>query len=267
MAESPAVLLWWALLSAVSVGNIVAWTWVSRGAPANRRRQRALSLVFVLVCAFRSFLPRADVQRICLVDSWWSTVLVGRAVATIAELSFVAQWALLLGETARDSNAAFAGLVARAMVPMIAFAEVCSWYAVVTTSYLGNTLEESTWTLTAVLAIAAAASLAPRLARRYRPFVGVVFALGLAYVAFMCTVDVPMYFTRWRADTAAARPYLGLADGFHDLATRWVVTRSWEDWHEELAWMAGYFSVAVWASIALVRAPRLISEARPEARS
>ena len=42
---------------------------------------------YVFGCAFRSFLPRADVQRICLFDTWLSSVFVGRTVATVAELA------------------------------------------------------------------------------------------------------------------------------------------------------------------------------------
>jgi hypothetical protein len=47
---------------------------------------------YVFGCAFRSFLPRADVQRICLFDTWLSSVIVGRSVATVAEVCFAAQW-------------------------------------------------------------------------------------------------------------------------------------------------------------------------------
>ena len=45
-----------------------------------------------------------DVPRMCLFDSWFSSVIVGRSVATIAELCFVAQWSLLLWEIAQFSG-------------------------------------------------------------------------------------------------------------------------------------------------------------------
>ena len=45
-----------------------------------------LCAAYVFGCAFRSFLPRADVQRICLFDTFWSSVVVGRTVATVAEM-------------------------------------------------------------------------------------------------------------------------------------------------------------------------------------
>ena len=38
----------------------------------------------------------ADVQRICLFDTWLSSVVVGRSVATVAEICFAAQWAIIL---------------------------------------------------------------------------------------------------------------------------------------------------------------------------
>ena len=55
-----------------------------------------LCAAYVFGCAFRSFLPRADVQRICLFDTWLSSVIVGRTVATVAEVCFAAQWAIIL---------------------------------------------------------------------------------------------------------------------------------------------------------------------------
>ena len=67
-----------------------------RSARAMRWRQVWLSAPFVFGCAFRSVFPRADVQRIVVVDSWLSSVAVGRMVAMIAEVSFAAQCALFL---------------------------------------------------------------------------------------------------------------------------------------------------------------------------
>jgi hypothetical protein len=260
---SPAVLVWWAWLVAASALNVAVWLRLflaerrdpSRDATrAGDRAQLALSAGFVFGCAFRSLLPRADVQRICLVDSWLSSVLVGRSVATVAELCFMAQVALTLRALARSLDARAVERIALALLPLIAVAEVCSWYAVVTTNYLGNACEESLWTLSAALAFACLAILAGRARDRTRRFAraGAIFAAG--YVAFMATVDVPMYLRRYLADERAGRTYLGAADGLRNLATRWTVTFSWSDWREELAWMGLYFSAAVWVSLAMVRA-------------
>src|SRR5262249_6417830 len=99
---SPLVLGWWATLSSVSIVNIAGLVWLRRRladdtrslSPEAVRLSRVQFLLcagYVLVCAFRSFLPRADVQRICLADTWLSAVIFGRAAATVAELCFVAQ--------------------------------------------------------------------------------------------------------------------------------------------------------------------------------
>lgn len=259
--------IWWGALCLVSLVNAFAWSFASsrlrrrRSATdpshyALRRWQLGLSGVFVVVCAFRSVFPRADVQRICLHDSWLSSVMIGRSLATVAELCFIAQWAILLGEMGRSTGTRLAVVVARLLVPLIAVAEMFSWYAVLTTSYLGNTFEESIWALSAALGTAGAIAIWPRLARPQRPLLGGGILFGLAYVAFMTTVDVPMYVSRWMADEASGRRYLSFAAGLRDVSLRWVPTSAWSDWRTEMPWMTLYFSVVVWVSIALMHAPR-----------
>jgi hypothetical protein len=70
-----------------------------------------------------------------------------------------------------------------------------------------------------------------------------------AYLAFLMTIDVPMYLGRWRAETGSKR--LGPLEGLRDVSTRWVVTHDLAEWKDEIAWMSLYFSMAVWASLAL----------------
>src|SRR5262245_32651031 len=97
---STGVLVWWMALAIVSVWNIGLWVWVARSVTRTRpgearsldgrtRAHLALSAVFTAGCAFRSFLPRAEAQRICLVDTWISSAAIARTVATFAELSLV----------------------------------------------------------------------------------------------------------------------------------------------------------------------------------
>lgn len=258
---------WWAALCVISLMNAFAWSFAASQLRrrrtsldpshyALRRWQLGLSAVFVLVCAFRSVFPRADVQRICLHDSWLSSVMIGRSLATVAELCFIAQWAILLGEMGRSTGTRLAVVVARLLVPLIAVAEMFSWYAVLTTSYLGNSFEESIWALSATLGTLSAIAMWPRLAPRQRPLLGAGILFGMAYVAFMTTVDVPMYVSRFMADQASGRRYLSFAAGLRDVALRWVPTAAWSDWRTEMPWMTLYFSVVVWVSIALMHAPR-----------
>lgn len=260
------VFLWWFSLCAVSVLNILAWSLSAaalkrRGAVlsaevyASRRLQLLLSAGYVFGCAFRSVMPVYDIGRLCLFDSWLSSVLVGRSVATIAELCFVAQWALVLGEVSRATGNRSGTRSAFAMVPMIAVAETFSWYSVLTTSNLGHVVEESLWGLCAALMVASLVAIWPRCSTRLRPLLAVWCAAGIAYVIFMFFVDVPMYWSRWIADEAGGRGYLSIAQGTLDAFDRRVVSHRWADWQSEIAWMSLYFSVAVWMSIALIHTP------------
>jgi len=260
------VFLWWLFLCTVSGLNIFAWSVSARALGrrqlalpadvyASRRLQLLLSAGYVFGCAFRSALPVYDVPRICLFDTWLSSVIVGRSVATFAELCFVAQWALLLREISRTTGSSVGRAVSSAVVPLIAVAETFSWYSVLTTSNLGHVAEESIWGLCAALLVASLLTIWPRADRSLRPLLALWCAAGVAYVAFMFLVDVPMYWTRWIADEAHGRMYLTIDQGLRDVSARWIVSHRWEDWKNEIAWMSLYFSVAVWLSIALIHAP------------
>ena len=202
-------------------------------------------------------MPRGDVQRIGLLDSWISSVMVGRTVATLAELCFAAQWALFLREIAKNSYGRFATAVSWLVVPLIVIAEICSWYAVLTTAYIGNAIEESIWAVVAALIIVSFLTLSSRCLEGLRGLKAAALACGLGYVAFMCTVDIPMYVSRWLEDEASGRRYLSLFQGIEDVLSRRIVTFAWEQWHSEIPWMSLYFTVGVWSSLALARLPWL----------
>lgn len=265
------VVAWWTILCALSVCNGCLWHLSIRAAARWRaivepavyllqRRQLLLSAVYVFGCGFRSILPRADVQRLGLYDSWMSSVMVGRSVATVAELCFMAQWALLLNLIARQADSRFGVRVSWLLVPLIVAAEVCSWTAVLTTSYLGNVIEESLWAFSVSLLIISGLQLWSRCRRAYRYFLAAALAAGIAYVAFMCTVDIPMYVSRWRADEASGRIYLSVGQGLQDAWSRRSITFAWDAWRTEIPWMTLYFSVAVWCSIALAYVPLMAAK-------
>lgn len=268
------VQMWWFLLCAVSLINVLGLALSvpalkRRGGSlpsdiyASRRLQLALSTAYVLGCAYRSVLPVYDVQRLCLVDSWMSSVMVGRSVATIAELCFVAQWALLLHELSRATGSKFGRSTASAIVPLIAVAEVFSWYSILTTSNFGHIVEESLWGVSAALLVASLFPIWSRATSALRPYLLFCGVAGTAYVCYMFSVDVPMYWSRWIADEANGRAYLGVLQGAFDASQRWVVSHQWQDWQSEVVWMSLYFSVAVWLSIALVHAPFLERRLQP----
>ena len=265
---------WWFFLCGVSAINVVAW---SLSASALRRRrpslsseiyaarllQLLLSAGYVFGCAFRSALPVFDIPRLCIVDTWLSSVIVGRSVATVAELCFVTQWSLLLREISREARSDIGRTTSTAMVPMIVLAEICSWYSVLTTSNLGHVAEESLWAVSAMLLVTSLMAVWSRCDASLRPALAVICAAGVAYVGYMFLVDVPMYWSRWVADEAAGRQYMSIVQGALDASAHRVVSHRWEDWQNEVAWMSLYFSTAVWLSIALVHAPASWRPAAP----
>jgi hypothetical protein len=254
------VAIWWGFLlatSAVNVAALLGLGWRFRAGAPNRPARTLLEpllllcAVYVIGCAFRAALPRADVQRICLFDNFLSSVLVGRSVATVAELCFAAQWAIVLRMLGKVANSDTAKYISKAIMPLIVLAEGCSWFAVITTDYIGNVLENSLWTATYILIGIALMRLVGRFHGIAQRAIALAAGGVAAYVVFMSTVDVPMYFGRWQADLAGGKDYLGLFAGLHDLATRWVVSHDIAAWQPEIAWISLYFSAAVWASLAL----------------
>jgi hypothetical protein len=206
---------------------------------------------YVFGCAFRSFLPRADVQRICLFDTWWSSVLVGRSVATVAEIAFVAQWAILLHQFGTMTGAETTVNAAWVIVPLILIAECLSWYAVLTRNYLGNAIENSLWAVAFFIVGVGLCRLLPEFHGAVRVVLAVAIAGIAGFLAFLMTIDVPMYLKRWRTGDADGDKRLTPREGLRDVSTRWVVTHDLAEWKDEIAWMSLYFSLAVWSSLVL----------------
>jgi hypothetical protein len=261
LAWSNPLAWWWGLLALVSGANIAVWFLLCRyllvprtdalGSTSDVELMLFLSAAYVSGCAFRSFLPRADVQRICLFDTWLSSVTVGRSVATVAEICFAAQWAIILYQLGAMTGAGITLSAAWAIVPLILIAECFSWHAVLTRNYLGNAIENSIWAVSFVI-------VGIGLGRLLREFEGpvrvalVIAIIGIAgYLVFLAIVDIPMYLARWRAGSDGRVRLLSLLEGLRDASVRWVVTHDIAEWKDEIVWMSLYFSAAVWASLAL----------------
>src|SRR5688500_13468335 len=202
LAWSNPVARWWGLLTLVSGINIAVWFWLYRvlleprtgslgaglGGTPGIELMLFLCAAYVFGCAFRSFLPRADVQRICLFDTWLSSIMVGRSVATVAEVCFAAQWGIILHQLGTLTGAETTLIAAWVILPLILIAEGFSWYAVLTRNYLYNAIENSLWAVAFFI-------VAIGLCRSLPEFNGVVrlalviTIIGIAgYLAFLATV-------------------------------------------------------------------------------
>lgn len=247
--------------------NIALWLYLFKRLPSQidettdslpryRRLQWIFSGVFVLGCASRSSIIRDDGGRLSMIDSWISSVMVGRSIATVAEICFVIQWALLLIFLSKRTGVRAASLFANIIVPLIVVAEVASWYGVITTNNLGHAIEESIWAFCAFLFIVGLGLCYQKVEAHIRRFITLGIGVGVAYLAFMLTVDVPTYVSRWRADEASGYVYLTMTEGLQDIQ-RYVVTGQWEDWQYDMVWQTPYFSLAVWISLVMIFFPRL----------
>ena len=265
------VYTWWIFLSSISALNILAWFGSARllskryhdffTSPQylHRRWMMWLSAVYVAGCAFRSFLPRIDLERICLVQSPLSNIILGRSVATVAELCFMAQCALLLNHAGISTGNSTVKSISRMILPMIIIAEISSWYAILTTNYFGHFVENSIWTVSALLILVSMLMLWPHRSRSQHHFLLSMMIFAVGYIIFMLNVDLPMYWSRWSMDQIEKTTYLSLLNGVQDAYQACVVDFSWEIWHMEIPWMTLYFTIAVWLGIYLPHVPYWIN--------
>ena len=186
----------------------------------------------------------------------------------MAETCFAVQWAITLHQLGTMTGSDTSLNAAWAIVPLILVAQCFSWYAVLTTNYLGHAVENSIWAATFFVVGVGLCRLVPEFDGPIRVVLAVAI-IGIAgYLAFLMIIDVPMYLSRWRAKLADGSKLLRPLEGLRDVSTRWVVTHDLAEWKDEIAWMSLYFSAAVWASLALCvlfsledRLPRYRTEA------
>jgi hypothetical protein len=256
MIPDSVTFLWWQLICVVSIGNIVLWSLAARGllweSDGYRSQQLALSGLFVAACAFRSFLPRVDLERMCLWDVPLSSIMVGRTVATVAELCFAWQCALLLFKLSALTGSSVIGALGLAVLPIIVVAELACWFAVATLNHIWHAVEELLWSIMVGL-VAAGLVLYWRHTAGALPMwvpIGLIACAGAAVL--ILAVDIPLYITRWRIGKRAGLRYLRVVEGLKDAVVRRRVTQAREDWRKEMLWMSLYFSAGVWVSLGII---------------
>src|SRR5262245_29754836 len=254
-ADNP-ILWWWSFLFLVSAGNLVLWVVIAREvhglSDGYVAQQLLLSGIFAAACAFRSILPRVDLERQCLWNSPLSSIFVGRSVATVAELCFAGQCALLISKLSALTGNTSLQVVGWSIVPLVLLAQLSCWYAVISLNHLGHAIEEILWS---ALVFLEALSLGLTLGQmpadsRILSRFGMVACAGAALL--MLAVDVPMYLARWRHARSSGVHYLSLMEGLRDAVQRRRVAHRWSEWRPEVPWMTLYFSVGVWLSLCLV---------------
>jgi hypothetical protein len=193
--EGRKVATWWACLKAIAVLNILLWVVTClplAGGTARLRWHVALSGVYVAVCAFRSWRPRVDVERYCLVDSPLSSVLLGRGAATIAEICFAVQVALVLHQVGVVAQVPWIVTASYLVVPPLVLAQVFCWYSVLTLDHLGHAIEESLWAATMSVAGVCLCVASRHLDGGLAWLAAGWAVLAVGFALFMTLVDIPM---------------------------------------------------------------------------
>ena len=174
----------------------------------------------------------------------------------VAEICFAAQVALCLRQVGMSAHVPWIVTTSYFVVPPLVLAQCFCWYSVITLNHLGHAIEESLWTMTMALVGVCSAVAARHLEGNmfWCAAGGAVLALG--FVAFMTLVDVPMYLRRWRQARDEEQAFLSVRAGVRDALNRRIATKEWSVWRPEVAWLTGYFSVAVWLSVSFVHFSR-----------
>ena len=201
--------IWYLFMILISFGNIYLWIhyfrWTFQG---------YLSGLYTIVCALRSIFPRVDLERVVLIDSFPSSIFLGRSLATIAEVAFAIQVADFFG--------------CPMIVYLILVAQCFCWLSVLTLVPLFHIIEESLWALSTIVLM--------KIENIY---------YTLPYVLYMILVDIPMYIQKFKQWDGR---YLYLREGLHNSILVRFPKRTWDYWKDEFLWMTLYFSIGVWAS-------------------
>jgi hypothetical protein len=255
VSADPRALAWWRALCVLAGANVclwlAAWWHVAPDLHSYAALQVALSGVYVLVCAYRSVLPRVDLERLVLVDTPLSSIILGRTAATVAEICFALQLGLLVHQLGERAGLPGVQIAAWGVPVFMTLAQAFCWHSVLTLNHITQAVESLLWAagfsmMAVLLAVVAAHSSG---GARATAIVGLLGSVG--FVTYVLTIDAPMYLRRYRECRAKGQCYLNLASGARDAMRRRVPSRQWSAWKEDALWLTPYFSLGAWFSIGM----------------
>ncbi|WP_077036631.1 hypothetical protein [Pelomonas sp. KK5] len=252
------MLSWWRALRVLAVTNILLWLAVLNFGPvsgAHGELQLVLSGVYVLVCAYRSVLPRVDLERLVVVDTHLSSIFLGRTAATVAEICFALQLGLLVHQLGVHASLPWVQKAAWAVPVFMIVAQGFCWHSVLTLNHITQAVESSLW----AAGFSWIAILLGVVALNSSGWIHALAIFGIlasiSFVAYVLRVDVPMYWRRYQHGRAHGLAYMPLHQGARDAWQRRVPSGSWAAWKADALWLTPYFSFGVWVSIAMVCVP------------
>lgn len=277
--------IWWFILSSFSIFYLYqAFLMLNKKNNDSKKSPKQLQYcasIYIFACAVRSIWPRIDVERICFFDSWISYPIVGRSLATIAEVCFAHQIAYVLGSIATQLKCYKINSELKLVVPLIIIAQTCCWFGVTTQKQLWHSIEESMWLIVmqvcGVFALYMSTLIDGRspingkvlngsekaiyneiLSTKYK--LQLSFLLSICFSIFMFYIDVPMYFERYNQDERNNKTYLTFIEGVYDSTSCKLISKHMNEWAPEMPWLSGYFIGATFLSLKLTTIPKVVFE-------
>ena len=241
---------WWNLLCCGTFVNIILLV-KSQPKTDHEKNQKYLSAIFITSTTVRSLFPRIDVERICFFDSFLSTTIVGRSLATVGEISFSLQISLSVLFFLKEAQAR--SILPYLIPPLICVAQILCWFGVLTTNQLYHCFEESIWAGCMAMLIPILVRISRRIPDTETQLKLIVCTvITIIYVIYMVMIDVPMYYGRYIENEKLNLEYLSLRDGLEDSMACKLIDNSYRIWKEDSIWMIGYFVFCSYLSVQMI---------------
>lgn len=207
----------------------------------------------IIFTGIRGIYPVLEGEKKCMHNS--ATPFVTRSCATIAEVSFGILLVFLVINMLKfiqkkDKNSIFINLekICYIIISLPVIANLNCWMGVSTNYNLFNSIEESLWTVYAVVLLAVMSfslknlkSNIPKLNLIKTTCISGIILLVL-YISYMILFDIPLYLKRYLylvEDSNIEK----LNDGFRSMFECKNVTNKYSDWSREIIWMTSYFTI------------------------
>lgn len=147
------VLVFMTIVSALNIVVSAVYLFMIRDEPKTRTSKTVIvcGLIYIYVCAWRSFFPVVNTDRRCFWDTDFATPIVSRSIATVAEMGFILIFSIIYHKVWKDLVAPITGLfetitllIIWGIVPIIGIAQVLAWLGVATQNNLYNAVEGKT---------------------------------------------------------------------------------------------------------------------------
>lgn len=223
-----------------------------------------LVAIYVIVCGIRSLWPRLDTKCICVFDNKISSPLIGRSLATIAEMAFIILLVLITNTILTIIQKSFGSsplmealkILNIMIIPTIFIAQMTCWYGITTKDYFWEIIEGALWTYAIIVIFVIylylyIKTLGKNINNNKLKFILPVLPLAVIvsglHIVFMLINYMPLMFK----NNLIYKKHKSFWKGLSELSCS-KISKKYKDWKNDIPWLTGYFSISVWASILIL---------------